>query len=263
MYGYQSWLDQDDHDSDRRYRSQSGNTGYGRKSYAGNADRGNRSLAGNTGNRGRFSTGKADRGNSSLAGNRDRFSPGNADRGDSSDDGECPQEESTSKSGRSACYTVISPDERRRRKMTEIADREARQYEEYKRNQTPRRFSYVGTCGQGQVWPKDEFTARQQQIRIHAQSKTSRILKEQERKQQQRQMEDRELQQKKAAARRKAEQNERREEERQHDLRSDMDQRMAVFLNRLEFQRAGSQPQQPSRSQSMRSNHAGYGMYNY
>ncbi|KAK7478291.1 hypothetical protein BaRGS_00030443, partial [Batillaria attramentaria] len=42
-------------------------------------------------------------------------------------------------------YTVISPNEKKRRQITEQAERGTREYEQYKQQNKPTRVSYVGT----------------------------------------------------------------------------------------------------------------------
>ncbi|KAL8574798.1 hypothetical protein ACOMHN_031905 [Nucella lapillus] len=134
-------------------------------------------------------------------------------------------------------FTVIRPDEKRRREVTEQAEREAQRYEQYKQQGKPARVSYVGTVGGGEGSVSSLERARQQQVRTQVQhSKASRLVRDQDRRSQHRQEEDRAMAQRKEVARKQTNLHAQRQTAKQDGWKSEMNRVNQAFLDRLEAQ---------------------------
>ncbi|XP_064649339.1 epithelial-stromal interaction protein 1-like [Lineus longissimus] len=117
-------------------------------------------------------------------------------------------------------YSVMPPDETRKRQVEAQARKESEEYERYKEQKKPGHMSYVGTAGGGLT----EEQARARAAKEHSHSKFNSLQKRQQYHDEARRKEDMKYEEKKAQAREQSEQNERRERERQKSL--DHDRRM-------------------------------------
>ncbi|KAH9505178.1 hypothetical protein Btru_058887 [Bulinus truncatus] len=149
-------------------------------------------------------------------------------------DGPYPQpqnvDEDPSRGEFRGAYTVFAPDERRRQKVSQMAQKESVEYAQFKAASSSASFKFVGTVGGGET--SEEQARRKQAESVRAQ-KYNRLQRQQQYKDESKRKEEMEIEQKRAEARLKAEQNALRDQARIADP-EDLRKKREQFLNHLE-----------------------------
>jgi len=131
-------------------------------------------------------------------------------------------------------YTMITPNERKREKMAQQAQREEENYRKFKESRTPKTFSYVGTVG-GEPSESTSPTGLARGRGAQTPTTPSRPFGAKATyKQSVRQKEEEEIAKKKEDARRKTELNKSRDVERRQKLDDDRRLKNEAFLARFD-----------------------------
>lgn len=142
-------------------------------------------------------------------------------------------------------FSMITPNQRKRQEINQVAQRETAAYEAHKQQNTPKSFNYVGTAGGGQ----SQMEARRKLVKENP-TKTQKLLQKEQKKSYFKQKEEEEIQKKKDEQRKKALENERRikEEEGAAEHRWDKQRKMTneAFLRRIEKKNKGTARAQAS-----------------
>ncbi|XP_050411839.1 uncharacterized protein LOC126826796 [Patella vulgata] len=132
-------------------------------------------------------------------------------------------------------FTVISPNEKKRREINQQAQKNMLTYEKHKEESRLQHVSYVGTAGGGFI---SEREARQRAAMNQSKAAFDSRLKRESVRAAAKQQEEAVYEQRKQAARKQAELNEQREREnekrRKERMNDDMRRKNAAFLDRLE-----------------------------
>ncbi|XP_046378689.2 epithelial-stromal interaction protein 1-like [Haliotis rufescens] len=128
-------------------------------------------------------------------------------------------------------YSVISPNEKKRKQISEQARRETEAYERHKAENKPGHVSYHGTVGGGEM---TETEARSKMAMTNASAKFNMLERQRKRKEEEKRHLEEEFSKKKMDARRKTENNERRAQREDEKKREEMETIKNKFLDRFE-----------------------------
>ncbi|KAK6196301.1 hypothetical protein SNE40_001551 [Patella caerulea] len=132
-------------------------------------------------------------------------------------------------------FTVISPNEKKRREINQQAQKNMLTYEKHKEESRLQHVSYVGTAGGGLITERE---ARQRAAMNHSKAAFNSRLKRESVRAAAKQQEEAVYEQRKQGARKQAELNEQREREnekrRKERMKDDMRRTNSAFLDRLE-----------------------------